>query len=169
MIAKYRGLSLDEGTENKWIYGNLILDGQEAFIVNGVIESNEQYISIAEWYPVDIKTVGQFTGLIDEEGNEVYGGDVLGYTYQNDDYLMSLIEKYNVEPDAEGVYHIPEDIDENLIELTGYYEVIFEGTIPYARSNKKDRLTEDDILRSIEGFKVMGNVYQHEHLLANTK
>lgn len=164
MIAKYRGLSLDEDSENKWIYGNLIIDGQEAFIVNGVIESNEQYISIAEWCPVDIKTVGQFTGLVDKEGNEVYEGDVLGYTYQNDDYLMSLIKKHNVEPDAEGVYHIPEDVDENLLELTDYYKVIFEETIPFASNIKRDRFTEDDILRSAEGFKVVGNIYQHEQL-----
>lgn len=164
MIAKYRGLSLDENMKDKWIYGNLIVDGQEAFIVNGVIESNEQYISIAEWCPVEIQTVGQFTGLVDKEGSEVYEGDVLGYTYQNDDYLMSLIKKYNVEPDEDGVYHIPEVVDENLVELTDYYEVVFEGTIPYVRNTKRKTITEDDILRSMEGFKVMGNIYQHKHL-----
>ena len=164
MIAKYRGLSLDENMKDKWIYGNLIVDGQEAFIVNGVIESNEQYISIAEWCPVEIQTVGQFTGLVDKEGSEVYEGDVLGYTYQNDDYLMSLIKKYNVKPDEDGVYHIPEGVDENLVELTDYYEVVFEGTIPYVRNTKRKTITEDDILRSMEGFKVMGNIYQHKHL-----
>ena len=26
MIAKYRGLSLDENMKDKWIYGNLIVD-----------------------------------------------------------------------------------------------------------------------------------------------
>lgn len=164
MIAKYRGLSLDKNIKNKWIYGNLIVDGQEAFIVNGVIESNEQYISIAEWCPVEIQTVGQFTGLVDKEGSEVYEGEVLGYTYQNDDYLMSLIKKYNVKPDEDGVYHIPEGVDENLVELTDYYEVVFEGTIPYVRNTKRKTITEDDILRSMEGFKVMGNIYQHKHL-----
>ena len=39
---------------------------------------------------------------------------------------MSLIKKYKVEPDEEGVYHIPEGVDENLVELTDYYEVVFD-------------------------------------------
>lgn len=91
MISKYRGRSISEENKGQWVYGNLIVDGNSAYIVNGVIECNDQYITIAEWYPVDLETAGEFTGVFDEEGNEIFEGDIV-HAYSEGARLIGVIE-----------------------------------------------------------------------------
>ena len=78
MIYPYRGLSIDENSKGQWQYGYLIEDSGEAFIINEVIEANEQYITIGSWCPVDNESVGRFTGLFDDNLVEIYEKDILG-------------------------------------------------------------------------------------------
>mgnify|MGYP000963784118 FL=1 len=78
MIYPYRGLSIDENSKGQWQYGYLIEDNGEAFIINEVIEANEQYITIGSWCPVDNESVGRFTGLFDNNLVEIYEKDIIG-------------------------------------------------------------------------------------------
>lgn len=80
MISKFRGLSMDENSKGKMQYGYLIADGEQAFIINEVIEANEQYITIGSWCPIDPKTIGQSTGLFDKNEKEIFVGDIIKCT-----------------------------------------------------------------------------------------
>lgn len=78
MIYPYRGLSIDANSKGQWQYGHLIEDRGRAFIINEVVEANEQYITIGSWCPVDIESVGRFTGLFDDNLAEIYEKDIIG-------------------------------------------------------------------------------------------
>lgn len=93
MIPKFRGVSIDENSKGKMQYGYLIADGEQAFIINEVVEVNEQYITIGSWCPVDQKTIEQSTGLKDKNGKEIFEGDILKVA--NNDSSWFEVVKYD--------------------------------------------------------------------------
>ena len=72
---KFRGKDIESG---KWLFGSLVTHRDDtAFLADGFIQSQ-----------VDPQTVGEFTGLQDVAGKDIYEGDII----QSVNHLTEIFE-----------------------------------------------------------------------------
>lgn len=127
---KFRGKRLER---KEWVYGFYTIEPE---IINDDDEVIEPEYYMVDGYAVDPKTVGQFTGFTDPDGNEIYEGDILQYGGDLDDYNEVL---WNAEIGGFTLRFCDETSDRDL----GY---LFKGVS--------------------FGFYVAGNVYDDPELLS---
>lgn len=136
---KFRGQTgTTEG--KKWVYGNYykvksFFDDKEAHFI-GVIRSNH----LTE-FSIDENTLGQYTGLKDKNGKEIYEGDII---HIND----SFFKKFNY-----------------LIEWNKEYLRYYLYSIDTKELNKIGGILEAHLGSIINKIEVVGNIYENKKLL----
>jgi uncharacterized phage protein (TIGR01671 family) len=123
---RFRGKRIDNG---EWVYGNYVNDNQGHFITLP-LETAHRLVR------VNPATVGQFTGLHDKNGKEIYEGDVV----RHDNGWVSEIIFGNI------------GYDNSRCGLTGFgYETLYDAEFDFIELNYSD--SPDDI-------EVIGNIHE---------
>ena len=141
---KFRGKKVTNGV---WSYGSLVYSNE----IDAAIyyQTGKGLVKSMEWVYVKPDTVGQFTGLLDKNGKEIYEGDVL----RSDEYPYSCIGDNGRDDYYAVVYYCEEGACFGTVTAKNPSSDV--GGI-------SDGILDDVEREKMKNFEVIGNVYDPE-------
>lgn len=124
---KFRGI---DNANDEWIYGSLVKVDEDYHILE------EGETQAHAYNRVDKDSIGQYTGLKDKDGKEIYEGDILRYK-RNDISEENFKLYWNEEESAFYLQNILYPNDDDI--AVKYYK--------------------------IENFEIIGNIFENKELL----
>ena len=82
-VQEDEGLVKTLPIKDGFVYGNLIYNDKQPYIVGPIADVNEEYCSMEWWCPVIPETVGQYSDKKDKNGRLIFEDDFL--LIENDD------------------------------------------------------------------------------------
>jgi len=110
--------------DNGWFVGNLTWYGNEPWIVGDIIENDPDYIAFDFWVKVHPDSVGQYTGLKDKNGKEIYDGDIFR---DNDTFIWQVYNEDGMFMARGGEYGLSEILIEFVTEHCEIIGNIYEN------------------------------------------
>ena len=169
---KYRGRRLDNGA---WEYGDLVQFGQKCHtpckcaIIPGTALGSDPLCKVLLDYEVDPATVGQYTGLKDKNGKEVWEGDIIQYK----SYAAGRRWWRTTEEIPEIEREVQQQRDEYVTKRgvceysDGYFSVdgIFLFYVKVGERIRTYKCTSCDVEERQWDFEVIGNIHDTPELL----
>lgn len=129
----------------EWVYGDLRLTSREPHIWT------DPYTS----HIINTETIGQYTGFKDNNGKEIYEGDIIRdfhSFYFSGDFTKKI----------RGAYDVTQDKDVPLVSYCRNYAVEWGKRGSYILRNGSD---QHPLCTRFRGVEVIGNIYDNPKLM----